>query len=83
MPYFGEREVELYQGAVSRVVSLLPVRFLKFTVAQLQNAQFELSLPLPLSFQAPYENPPHVYGLADEMYRNMLIDNESQCVIIR
>ncbi|XP_068083790.1 unconventional myosin-Ie [Anabrus simplex] len=46
MPYFGEKEIELYQGA------------------------------------APYENPPHVYALADEMYRNMLIDNESQCVII-
>ncbi|KYM95104.1 Myosin-Ie, partial [Cyphomyrmex costatus] len=46
MPYFGEKEVEIYQGA------------------------------------APYENPPHIYGLADEMYRNMLIDNESQCVII-
>ncbi|EZA57696.1 Myosin-Ie [Ooceraea biroi] len=46
MPYFGEKEVELYQGA------------------------------------APYENPPHIYGLADDMYRNMLIDNESQCVII-
>ncbi|XP_012277258.1 unconventional myosin-Ie [Orussus abietinus] len=46
MPYFGDKETEIYQGA------------------------------------APYENPPHVYGLADEMYRNMLIDNESQCVII-
>ncbi|KAG8231099.1 hypothetical protein J437_LFUL011178 [Ladona fulva] len=31
---------------------------------------------------APYENPPHIYGLADEMYRNMLIDNENHCVII-
>ncbi|GLH11924.1 Unconventional myosin IC [Gryllus bimaculatus] len=46
MPYFGEKEIELYQGA------------------------------------APYENPPHVYALADDMYRNMLIDTESQCVII-
>ncbi|XP_012265926.2 unconventional myosin-Ie-like [Athalia rosae] len=46
MPYFGDKEIEIYQGA------------------------------------APYENPPHIYGLADEMYRNMLIDNESQCVII-
>ncbi|XP_015599570.1 unconventional myosin-Ie isoform X2 [Cephus cinctus] len=46
MSYFGEKEIEIYQGA------------------------------------APYENPPHVYGLADEMYRNMLIDSESQCVII-
>ncbi|KAF7992566.1 hypothetical protein HCN44_004910 [Aphidius gifuensis] len=46
MPYFGEKEISLYQGA------------------------------------APYENPPHIYGLADDMYRNMLIDVESQCVII-
>ncbi|XP_017890395.1 unconventional myosin-Ie-like isoform X2 [Ceratina calcarata] len=46
MPYFGDKEVEIYQGAV------------------------------------PYENPPHIYGLADSMYRNMLIDKESQCVII-
>ena len=34
-------------------------------------------------FQATYENPPHVYALADNMYRNMTIDNENQCVIIR
>ncbi|XP_076800330.1 unconventional myosin-Ie-like isoform X2 [Clavelina lepadiformis] len=31
---------------------------------------------------APYENPPHIYALADDMYRNMLIDMENQCVII-
>ncbi|XP_046402866.1 unconventional myosin-Ie-like [Ischnura elegans] len=31
---------------------------------------------------APYENPPHIYGVSDEMYRNMLIDSEDQCVII-
>ncbi|XP_062411567.1 unconventional myosin-If [Sardina pilchardus] len=46
MPYFTEREVELYQGA------------------------------------AQYENPPHVYALTDNMYRNMMIDSENQCVII-
>lgn len=46
MPYFGEKEVELYQGA------------------------------------AQYENPPHIYALADNMYRNMMIDRENQCVII-
>ncbi|CAF0864311.1 unnamed protein product [Brachionus calyciflorus] len=28
------------------------------------------------------ENPPHIYAIADFMYRNMLIDNENQCVII-
>lgn len=31
---------------------------------------------------ASYENPPHIYALSDNMYRNMLIENESQCVII-
>ncbi|XP_029360409.1 myosin IEb isoform X2 [Echeneis naucrates] len=46
LPYFTEREVELYQGA------------------------------------AQYENPPHIYALADNMYRNMMIDGENQCVII-
>ncbi|KAM4579754.1 myosin IEb [Odontesthes bonariensis] len=46
LPYFTDREVELYQGA------------------------------------AQYENPPHVYALADNVYRNMMIDNENQCVII-
>ncbi|XP_052318237.1 unconventional myosin-Ie-like isoform X1 [Oncorhynchus keta] len=46
MPYFGDKEVEMYQGA------------------------------------AQYENPPHIYALADNMYRNMMIDRENQCVII-
>ena len=36
-----------------------------------------------IATQAIYENPPHVYALADNMYRNMLIDGENQCVIIR
>lgn len=35
------------------------------------------------AFQASYENPPHIYALTDNMYRNMLIDQENQCVIIR
>jgi len=46
MPYFTDKEVDIYQGAAS------------------------------------YENPPHVYALADDMYRNMLIDSENHCVII-
>lgn len=33
--------------------------------------------------QAQYENPPHIYALADNVYRNMMIDSENQCVIIR
>lgn len=32
---------------------------------------------------ALYENPPHIYALADDCFRNMLIDSENQCVIIR
>mmetsp|Transcript_32792 Transcript_32792/g.99144 ORF Transcript_32792/g.99144 Transcript_32792/m.99144 type:complete len:771 (+) Transcript_32792:91-2403(+) len=31
---------------------------------------------------AAYENPPHVYALVDDAYRNMLIETENQCVII-
>ena len=31
---------------------------------------------------ATHENPPHVYAVADNMFRNMLIDEENQCVII-
>ena len=46
LPYFTEKEVELYKGATQ------------------------------------IENPPHIYALSDCMYRNMLIDNENQCVII-
>uniref|UniRef100_A0A8C9U5W1 Osteoclast-stimulating factor 1 n=1 Tax=Scleropages formosus TaxID=113540 RepID=A0A8C9U5W1_SCLFO len=46
LPYFTDREVEIYQGA------------------------------------AQYENPPHIYALTDNMYRNMMIDTENQCVII-
>ncbi|XP_034439211.1 unconventional myosin-If [Hippoglossus hippoglossus] len=46
MPYFTDREIELYQGA------------------------------------AQYENPPHIYALTDNSYRNMMIDGENQCVII-
>ena len=34
-------------------------------------------------FKASYENPPHIYALSDNMYRNMLIEQENQCVIIR
>jgi len=31
---------------------------------------------------AAYENPPHVYALTDDAFRNMLIEGENQCVII-
>lgn len=31
---------------------------------------------------AQYEVPPHIYSVADTMYRNMLIDSDCQCVII-
>ena len=28
------------------------------------------------------ENPPHIFAVGDDMYRNMMIDKENQCVII-
>eukprot|EP00040_Diaphanoeca_grandis_P035564 m.224049 g.224049 ORF g.224049 m.224049 type:complete len:1049 (-) comp33420_c1_seq1:231-3377(-) len=31
---------------------------------------------------AAYENPPHIYALTDDAFRNMLIESENQCVII-
>ncbi|XP_065836979.1 unconventional myosin-Ie-like [Oscarella lobularis] len=31
---------------------------------------------------ASYENPPHIYAVADAMYRNMISEREKQCVII-
>ncbi|XP_037532423.1 unconventional myosin-Ie [Nematolebias whitei] len=39
-------------------------------------------MDLHVTSQAQYENPPHIYALADNMYRNMMIDTENQCVII-
>lgn len=43
----------------------------------------ETDMFVGVSSQAQYENPPHIYALADNMYRNMMIDRENQCVIIR
>ncbi|KAI8914411.1 P-loop containing nucleoside triphosphate hydrolase protein [Gorgonomyces haynaldii] len=31
---------------------------------------------------ASYENPPHIYAVADKMFQNMITDEENQCVII-
>jgi myosin heavy subunit len=31
---------------------------------------------------ASYENPPHIYALADKMFQNMIVEEENQCVII-
>ncbi|KAI9202468.1 P-loop containing nucleoside triphosphate hydrolase protein [Polychytrium aggregatum] len=31
---------------------------------------------------AAYENPPHIYALADKMFQSMVTDEENQCVII-
>ena len=64
MKYFTQREIDMYQGAVSSLWIFVPKLLVQF------------------SFQATYENPPHIYSLADNMYRNMTSDLESQCVII-
>lgn len=42
----------------------------------------ELTIVTAPTLQAAYENPPHVYALVDDAYRNMLIESEDQCVII-
>ena len=33
--------------------------------------------------EAAYENPPHIYTLTDDAFRNMLIETENQFIIIR
>ena len=63
MPYFTDKELDQYQGAVRDVLSSL--------------------MSAPNTLQAIYENPPHIYALTDDAYRNMLIEAEHQCVIIR
>ncbi|KAG0427838.1 hypothetical protein HPB47_025125 [Ixodes persulcatus] len=66
-----EDQIFTYIGPV--LVSVNPFKQLPYftgkQVEQYQGAAF-------------YENPPHVYALADNMYRNMVIDSEKQCVII-
>ena len=47
-----------------------------------RSSQVAYDLKCSCFWQASYENPPHVYALADNMYRNMEIDDENQCVII-
>lgn len=31
----------------------------------------------------PHENPPHLYALAEEAYRNMKGEGDNQCILIR
>lgn len=81
MPYFTDREIELYQGAVSETKKKKASHELPQTCGICgELAVFNL---VSASLQAQYENPPHIYALADNMYRNMMIDGENQCVIIR
>ena len=47
-----------------------------------RSSQMAFDMKCSRFWQASYENPPHVYALADNMYRNMEIDDENQCVII-
>lgn len=82
MPYFTDREIELYQGAVSKTLQRL-VASLCGVQRVVQEMELCSSLFIGLSPQAQYENPPHIYALTDNMYRNMMIDGENQCVIIR
>lgn len=68
---YMEDQIFTYIGPV--LVSVNPFKELPyFTNKQVEQYQGAAS----------YENPPHIYALADNMYRNMIIDTESQCVII-
>lgn len=43
---------------------------------------FTKSFPDIYHGSAAYENPPHIYAIADRMFHNMIVDEENQCVII-
>ena len=46
----------------------------------------KLTLAFPFCLfcqESSVDLPPHIYALTDNMYRNMMIERESQCVIIR
>lgn len=68
---FLDDYIYTYIGPV--LVAINPFKQMKyFTDKEIEQYQFA----------AIYENPPHIYALADGMYRNMLIEREKQCVII-
>ena len=135
MPYFTDREIEIYQCAVSEIRCvivcmmhaymyfvfnrswytlglfqyqgyIIPILksssqvaysctciagmitclvLTKYRPCRRDNASYEIHCIKfsTLCLQASYENPPHIWALTDNMYRNMLIENENQCVIIR
>ncbi|KAI6652209.1 Unconventional myosin-Ie-like isoform X2 [Oopsacas minuta] len=68
---FLDDYIYTYIGPV--LVAINPFKQMKyFTEKEIEQYQFA----------AIYENPPHIYALADSMYRNMLIESEKQCIII-
>ena len=66
MKYFTSKEVDMYQGAVRKLLTY------RLIITQYQK-----------NLQATYENPPHVYALADNMYRNMTIGLLSMMVMMK
>ena len=72
VPYFTEKEVEMYNGCVQFYFLFFVLYFYFFF--------FERFI---FKIYTPHEVPPHIYAIADKMYRDMLIEGENQCVIIR
>ena len=66
MKYFTSKEVDMYQGAVRKLLTY------RLIITQYQK-----------NLQATYETPPHVYALADNMYRNMTIGLLSMMVMMK
>lgn len=67
---YKEKIIYTYIGPV--LISMNPFQQLKiFTDKEVEQYQGAIC----------YENPPHIYALTDNMYRNLMIELENQCVI--
>ena len=101
MKYFTNKEVDMYQGAVSQLNMNLILNIKDIYLVTDNGNMIILSSSVESSFglwrrndhnrsidhnaryfdvQATYENPPHVYALADNMYRNMTIGLRSMMI---
>ena len=80
LPYYTQADVETYNGCVRHRVHGIHRRSVVGWRALTQSRTRSFG---GAAAQIPHEVPPHIYALTDKMYRDMVSENENQCVIIR